>query len=99
MLEVHNWFEQGLRAAIAARIGCEMPDPSQIATAEGVSQIPEHPVALHSLTPVLPLLQHYVACVQPSRPAERIRSLPAARYTILHAGWVATLFRLRQLLR
>jgi hypothetical protein len=52
MLEVHNWFEQGLWAAIAARVGCEMPDPSQIATAEGVSQIPEHPVALHSLTPV-----------------------------------------------
>ena len=76
MLEVHNWFEQGLWAAIAARVGCEMPDPSLIATAEGVSQIPEDPVAL-----------------------ERIRSLPAARYTILHAGWVATLFRLRQLLR
>jgi hypothetical protein len=91
MLEVHNWFEQGLGAAIAARVGCEMPDPSQIATAEGV--------ALHSLTPALPLLEHYVACVQPSRPAERIRSLAAARYTILYAAWVATLFRLRQLLR
>jgi len=64
MLEVHNWFEQ-VWAAIAARAGCEMPDPSQIATAEGVSQIPEDPVALHSLTPVLPLLEHYVACVQP----------------------------------
>jgi hypothetical protein len=99
MLRHRSWFEQGLWAAIAARVGCEMIDPSQIATAEVVSQIPEDPIALHFLTPVRPLLEHHVTRVQPSRPVERIRSVPAARYTILHAGWVATLFRLRLLMR
>lgn len=99
MLRHRSWFEQGLWAAIAARVGCEMIDPSQIATAEVVSQIPEDPIALHFLTPVRPCLEHHVTRVQPSRPVERIRSVPAARYTILHAGWVATLFRLRLLMR
>jgi hypothetical protein len=99
MMERHSWFEQGLWAAIAGRVGCEMIDRSQIATAEVVSQIPQDPIALHFITPVRALLEHYVPCVQASRSAEEIRGVPAAHCTILHAGWVATLFRLRQLLR
>ena len=99
MLQHRSWFEQGLWAAIAARVGCEMIDHSQIATAEVASQIPQDPIALHFVTPVRALLQHYVARVQASRSAEGIRSVPAAHYTILHAGLVGTLFRLRQLLR
>src|SRR6266496_3122089 len=99
ILQHRSWFEQGLWAAIAARVGCEMIDPSQIATAEVVSQIPEDPIALHFITPVRPLLERYVARVQASRSAEGIRSMPAAHYTIFHAGCVATLFRLRQLFR
>ena len=98
MLQHRSWFEQGLWAAIAARVGCEMIDRSQIATAEVASQIPQDPIALHFVTPVRALLQHYVPRVQASRAAEGIRSVPAAHYTILHAGWVATLFRLRRLL-
>jgi hypothetical protein len=98
MLQHRSWFEQGLWAAIAARVGCEMIDRSQIATAEVASQIPQDPIALHFVTPVRALLQHYVPRVQASRSAEGIRSVPAAHYTILHAGWVATLFRLRRLL-
>ena len=98
MLQHRSWFEQGLWAAIAARVGCEMIDRSQIATAEVASQIPQDPIALHFVTPVRALLQHYVSRVQASRSAEGIRSVPAAHYTILHAGWVATLFRLRRLL-
>ena len=99
ILQHRSWFEQGLWAAIAARVGCEMIDRSQIATAEVASQIPQDPIALHFITPVRALLEHYIQRVQPSRSAEGIRSVPASHYTILHAGWVATLFRLRQLLR
>jgi hypothetical protein len=99
ILQHRSWFEQGLWAAIAGRIGCEMIDSSQIATAEVASQIPEDPIALHFITPVRALLEHYVPGVQASRSVEGIRSVPAAHYTILDAGWVATLFRLRQLLR
>jgi len=99
ILQHRSWFEQGLWAAIAARVGCEMIDRSQIATAEVASQIPQDPIALHFITPVRALLEHYVPGVQGSRSAEGIRSVPAAHYTILHAGWVATLFRLHQLLR
>jgi hypothetical protein len=99
ILQHRSWFEQGLWAAIAGRIGCEMVDRCQIATAEVASQIPEDPIALHFITPVRALLEHYVPGVQASRSAEGIRSVPAAHYTILDAGWVATLFRLRQLLR
>jgi hypothetical protein len=99
ILQHRSWFEQGLWAAIAGRVGCEMIDRSQIATAEVASQIPEDPIALHFITPVRALLEHYVPGVQASRSAEGIRSVPAAHYTILDAGWVATLFRLRQLLR
>jgi hypothetical protein len=99
ILQHRSWFEQGLWAAIAGRIGCEMIDSSQIATAEVASQIPEDPIALHFITPVRALLEHYVPGVQASRSVEGIRSVPAAHYTILDAGWIATLFRLRQLLR
>jgi hypothetical protein len=99
ILQHRSWFEQGLWAAIAARVGCEMIDRSQIATAEVASQIPQDPIALHFITPVRALLEHYIQRVQASRSAEGIRSVPASHYTILHAGWVATLFRLRQLLR
>ena len=99
ILQHRSWFEQGLWAAIAGRIGCEMIDRSQIATAEIASQIPQDPIALHFITPVRALLEHYVPGVQASRSVEGIRSVPAAHYTILDAGWVATLFRLRQLLR
>jgi len=99
ILQHRSWFEQGLWAAIAARVGCEMIDRSQIATAEVASQIPQDPIALHFITPVRALLEHYVPGVQGSRSAEGIRSVPAAHYTILDAGWVATLFRLHQLLR
>ena len=98
ILQHRSWFEQGLWAAIAGRIGCEMIDSSQIATAEVASQIPEDPIALHFITPVRALLEHYVPGVQASRSVEGIRSVPAAHYTILDAGWIATLFRLRQLL-
>jgi hypothetical protein len=99
ILQHRSWFEQGLWAAIAARVGCEMIDRSQIATAEVASQIPQDPIALHFITPVRALLEHHIQRVQASRSAEGIRSVPASHYTILHAGWVATLFRLRQLLR
>jgi len=99
ILQHRSWFEQGLWAAIAGRVGCEMIDRSQIATAEVASQIPQDPIALHFITPVRALLERYVPGVQASRSAEGIRSVPAAHYTILDAGWVATLFRLRQLLR
>jgi len=99
ILQHRFWFEQGLWAAIAARVGCEMIDRSQIATAEARNQIPSDPIALHFVTPVRDLLEHYATLAQASRHAEGIRSVPASRYTILHAAWAATLFRFRRLLR
>ena len=99
ILQHRSWFEQGLWATIAGRIGCEMVDRSQIATAEIVSQIPQDPIALHFITPVRELLKDYAPQAQPSRSAEPIRAVPAASYTILHAAWAATLFRLRRLLQ
>jgi hypothetical protein len=97
ILQHRSWFEQGLWAAIAGRIGCEMVDRSQIATAEIVSQIPQDPIALHFITPVRASLKNYLADAQPSRSAEKIRSVPAAHHTILHAGSAAGLFRLHRL--
>jgi hypothetical protein len=97
ILQHRSWFEQGLWAAIAGRIGCEMIDSSQIATAEIVSQIPQDPIALHFITPVRASLKNYPVNAQPSRSAEKIRSVPAAHYTILHAGWAAGLFRFHRL--
>ena len=99
MLQHRSWFEQGLWAAIAARVGCEMIDRSQIATAEAMNQIPSDPIALHFVTPVRALLGRYTNLVQVSRPAEAVRSIPASRYTILHAAWNAAVFRCRRLLR
>ena len=99
ILQHRSWFEQGLWAAIAGRIGCEMVDRSQIATAEVSSQIPQDPIALHFITPVRELLKDYAPQAQPSRSAEPIRAVPAASYTILHAAWAATLFRLWRLLQ
>jgi hypothetical protein len=97
ILQHRSWFEQGLWAAIAGRVGCEMIDRSQIATAEIVSQIPQDPIALHFITPVRASLKNDLANAQPSRSAERIRSVPATRHTILHAGSAAGLFRLHRL--
>jgi len=97
MLQHRSWFEQGLWAAIAGRVGCEMIDRSQIAIAEIVSQIPQDPIALHFITPVRASLKNYPANAQPSRSAEKIRSVPAAHYTILHAGCAAGLFRFHRL--
>jgi hypothetical protein len=99
VVQHRSWFEQGLWAAIAGRIGCEMVDSSQIATAEIVSQIPQDPIALHFITPVRASLKNYLANAQPSRSAEPIRAVPATSYTILHAAWAATSFRLRRLLQ
>jgi hypothetical protein len=98
MLRHRSWFEQGLWAAIAARVGCEMIDRSQIATAEAMNQIPRDPIALHFVTPVRSLLEHYSTCVQAARSAEEVRSVPASRYTILHAAWNAAVFHVRRLL-
>ncbi len=97
ILQHRSWFEQGLWAVIAARVGCEMIDRSQIATAEIASEIPPDPIALHFITPVRASLKNYPANAQPSRSAEKIRSVPAAHYTILHAGWAAGLFRFHRL--
>jgi len=99
MLQHRSWFEQGVWAAIAGYIGCEMIDHSQIATAEIASEIPQDPIALHFITPVRELLKDYAPREQLSRSAEPIRAVPAASYTILHAAWAATLFRLRRLLQ
>ena len=99
MLQHRSWFEQGLWAAIAGQIGCEMIDHSQIATAETASEIPRDPIALHFITPVRELLKDYAPQAQPSRLAEPIRAVPAASYTIVHAAWAGTLFRLRRLLQ
>jgi len=97
ILQHRSWFEQGLWAVIAARVGCEMIDRSQIATAEIASEIPPDPIALHFITPVRASLKNYPANTQPSRSAEKIRSVPAAHYTILQAGWAAGLFRFHRL--
>ena len=99
MLQHRSWFEQGLWAAIAGRIGCEMIDHSQIATAEIASEIPRDPIALHFITPVRELLKDYAPRAHPSRVAEPIRVVRATSYTILHAVRAATLFRLRSLLQ
>jgi hypothetical protein len=99
MLQHRSWFEQGLWAAIAGHIGCEMIDHSQIATAETASEIPRDPIALHFITPVRKLLKEYAPQAQPSRSVEPIRAVPATSYTILHAAWAATLFRLRRLVQ
>jgi hypothetical protein len=64
-----------------------------------MNQIPPDPIALHFVTPVRTLLEHYTARVQASRFAEEIKSIPASRHTILHAAWNAAVFRLRRLLR
>src|SRR6266487_249974 len=99
MVRHRSWFEQGLWVAIAARVGCEMIDSSQIATAEIASEIPRDPIALHFITPVRELLKDYAPQAQPSRSAEPIRAVPAASYTILHTAWAAASFRLRRLLQ
>lgn len=99
ILQHRSWFEQGLWAAIAGDIGCEMIDHAQITTAEIASDIPEDPIALHFITPVRKLLKDYVLQAQPSYSVEPIRAVPAVSYTILHAAWAATLFRLRRLLQ
>jgi hypothetical protein len=99
MLQHRSWFEQGLWAAIAGHVGSEVIDHSQIATAEIASEIPRDPIALHFITPVRELLKDQAPRAQPARPAEPIRAVPAASYTISHAAWAATLFRLRRLLQ
>jgi hypothetical protein len=99
ILQHRSWFEQGLWAAIAGRIGCEMVDRSQITTAEIASEIPSDPVALHFITPARGLLERYALRAQSSHSAELIRAAPAAHYTIFHAVWAAALFRFRRLLR
>lgn len=99
ILQHRSWFEQGLWAAIAGRVGCEMIDSSQIATAEMASDIPKNPIALHFITPVRELLKDYTPQAQPSRSVKRIRAVPATSHTILHAAWAATLFRLRRVLQ
>jgi hypothetical protein len=99
ILQHRSWFEQGLWAAIAGRIGCEMVDRSQIATAEIVSEIPPDPVALHFITPARGLLERYASRARSSHSAELIRAAPAAHYTTFHAVWAAALFRFRRLLR
>lgn len=80
------WVEQTAWALLAARAGCRIYDPRQIAFPERPVRIPEEGVALHFVSPRRDLLPIYreAAPDRTGEPPVAVRTLPARR-----CGWAA----------
>lgn len=80
------WVEQTAWALLAARAGCRIYDPRQIAFPERPVRIPEGAVALHFVSPRRDLLPAYgeAAPDRTGEPPVAVRTLPARR-----CGWAA----------
>ena len=80
------WVEQTAWALLAARAGCRVYDPRQVAFPERPARVSEETVALHFISPRRDLLPAYLEAV-PDRTAEppvAIRTEPARR-----CGWAS----------
>lgn len=80
------WVEQTAWALLAARAGCRVYDPRQVAFPERPARVPEEAVALHFISPRRDLLPAYLETV-PDRTAEPpvvVRTVPARR-----CGWAS----------
>jgi hypothetical protein len=92
-LRHRSWSEQGLWAALASRLGCELIDREQIVSAEDVKRLSPDRIALHFTTPTRHLLTKYLHCAVPARAPERIRTCYARRRSFLGAARDAIQFR------
>lgn len=80
------WVEQTAWALLAARAGCHVYDPRQVAFPEPSVRVPEDAVALHFISPRRDLLPAYIntAPDRSGEPSAVIRTIPARR-----CGWAA----------
>jgi hypothetical protein len=80
------WVEQTAWALLAARAGCQVYDPRQIAFPERPVRIPGEAMALHFVSPRRDLLPAYqeAAPDRTGEPPVAVRTLPARR-----CGWAA----------
>lgn len=80
------WVEQTAWALLAARAGCRVYDPRQVAFPERPARVPGEAVALHFISPRRDLLPAYLEAA-PDRTCEppvAVRTVPARR-----CGWAA----------
>jgi hypothetical protein len=80
------WVEQTAWALLAARAGCRVYDPRQVAFPEPPARVPGDAVALHFISPRRDLLPVYLSTVpdRTGEPPAVIRTIPARR-----CGWAA----------
>ena len=80
------WVEQTAWALLAARAGCHVYDPRQVAFPEPRVHVPDDAVALHFISPRRDLLPAYIDTVpdRTGEPPVRVRTRPATR-----CGWAA----------
>ena len=97
LMERGSWPEQGLWAALASRLGCELIDRDQIASAEDVKRLSPDRIALHFTTPTRHLLTKYLQYAVPARAPEKIKTCHASRHGFLAAARDAIQFRANRL--